>query len=124
MLFATNSAPGDPFRPRFLGAGWKGLLPDQLIDCDRKFTHALPSRVVDRIGNRRRDPNNAQLANGLSAESSGRLEEELVLGGMMRPAKLVRSSTSMLSNRIPSPKTVCPFLLFGFKSMPHVIRNS
>ena len=42
--------------------------PLQFVQRDRQVAHALAGRVIDRIGDRRRDPDDADLADALDAE--------------------------------------------------------
>jgi len=43
-------------------------LPLQFIQRDRQVPHALPGCVIDRVGDRRRDADDANLAQSLDAE--------------------------------------------------------
>jgi hypothetical protein len=42
--------------------------PLQLVQRDRQVAHALAGGVIDRVGDRRRDPDDADLANALDSE--------------------------------------------------------
>jgi hypothetical protein len=45
--------------------------PVQLVQRDRQVSDARPGRVIDRVGDRRRDADDADLADALEARSAG-----------------------------------------------------